>query len=84
MLYIYICKFTKNEPFIKETFDFYTENYRKNFSFVYTDASKDKNELGYGLSIPNIKYKFSCRLPKQLNISKAENSNLSGDQNNYQ
>uniref|UniRef100_A0A6P7H6W2 Ribonuclease H1-like n=1 Tax=Diabrotica virgifera virgifera TaxID=50390 RepID=A0A6P7H6W2_DIAVI len=57
---------------IKEKFLMTTEQYGKDHTFIYTDASKNKERVGFGICIPSIEYNFSSRLPGALSISKAE------------
>ncbi|XP_050302810.1 uncharacterized protein LOC126740720 [Anthonomus grandis grandis] len=44
----------------------------KGYTFIFSDASKQGNRVGFGISIPSSNYKFSSRLPDCLNIYKAE------------
>ena len=62
----------KQELMVKEKFFAATEKFKNIFTFIYTDASKKDNRMGYGLTIPELKYKFSSRLNDLLSICKAE------------
>ena len=48
----------KHELMIKEKFYTATEKFKNTFTFIYTDASKKDNKVGYGVTIPNLNYKF--------------------------
>lgn len=66
------CGINKKDNMIKEKFLAATERYKNTFTFVYTDASKKDNRVGYGFSIPLLKFKFSARLNDLISICKAE------------
>lgn len=66
------CKINKEDPDIPANFRSIKDKYDKDYTFVYTDASKKDNRLGYGVYIPDINYKFSSRLPDNLSIYQGE------------
>uniref|UniRef100_A0A6P7H241 ribonuclease H n=1 Tax=Diabrotica virgifera virgifera TaxID=50390 RepID=A0A6P7H241_DIAVI len=67
------CNLKKNESSIKQKFSIFTQKYNRDFSFVYTDASKSNGRIGFGVNIPNINLSFFSRLPGEISITKAEN-----------
>ena len=63
---------SKTDASIKQHFLANTEKYKDSHTFVYTDASKKGDRVGFGIYIPEINYKYSSRLPSKLCIATAE------------
>ena len=62
----------KTHPDIKEQFISKINIYKNTYTLIFTDASKVKDEVGFGINIPQIGYKYSSKLPAELCISTAE------------
>lgn len=49
-----------------------TEKYKNTHNFIFTDASKKNDRVGFGIHIPKLNFKFSSRLPNDMEICNAE------------
>lgn len=62
----------KSQVSNKNLFYEITENIRSNHTFIYTDASKGKNNAGYGVYCNNPPINYAERLPEEVTICTAE------------
>lgn len=61
-------KYTNNKTAFKSA----TERFNKEYTFAYTDGSKQEDKVGIVVYIPSLRYRYMERIPPLMNICDAE------------